>query len=279
MFLLQSFDFDIYVCITIFRLWYLRLYYNLSTLISTFLLQSFDFDIYVFITIFRLWYLRFYYNLSTLISMFLLQSFDLISTFLLQSFDFDIYVFITIFRLWYLRVYYNLSTLISTCLLQSFDFDIYVFITIFRLWYLCFYYNLSRENNIDTSSEFIYIYLGHVYACLTPLLFDLNDWYCQYRGRMVVTRAVSAYHHWLTLWVRIPLRWGIHDTTLCNKVCQGLAKGRWFSQGSLVSSTNKTDFHDIAEILLKAALNTINHQPDTENDRDVKYNMMFLMDI
>jgi hypothetical protein len=33
--------------------------------------------------------------------------------------------------------------------------------------------------------------------------------------------------------------------------------GRWFSPGTPVSSTNKTDHHDIAEILLKMALNTI----------------------
>ena len=33
--------------------------------------------------------------------------------------------------------------------------------------------------------------------------------------------------------------------------------GRWFSPDPLVSSTNKTDGHDIAEILLKVALNTI----------------------
>jgi hypothetical protein len=32
----------------------------------------------------------------------------------------------------------------------------------------------------------------------------------------------------------------------------------WFSSGTPVSSTNKTDRHDIAEILLKVALNTIN---------------------
>ena len=32
----------------------------------------------------------------------------------------------------------------------------------------------------------------------------------------------------------------------------------WFSPGTLVSSTNKTDCHDIAEILLKVVLNTIN---------------------
>ena len=44
---------------------------------------------------------------------------------------------------------------------------------------------------------------------------------------------------------------------LCNKVCQWLAAGRWFSPGSPVSSINKTDRHDITEILLKVALNTI----------------------
>jgi hypothetical protein len=33
--------------------------------------------------------------------------------------------------------------------------------------------------------------------------------------------------------------------------------GRWFSPGTQVSSTNKTDRHDIAKILLKVALNTI----------------------
>ena len=31
----------------------------------------------------------------------------------------------------------------------------------------------------------------------------------------------------------------------------------WFSPGRPVSSTNKTDRHDITEILLKVALNTI----------------------
>ena len=47
-------------------------------------------------------------------------------------------------------------------------------------------------------------------------------------------------------------------TTLCDKVCQLLVTGRSCSRGTLVSSTNKTDHHDINEILLKVALNTIN---------------------
>ena len=34
----------------------------------------------------------------------------------------------------------------------------------------------------------------------------------------------------------------------------------YFSPGIPVSSTNKTDCHDIAEILLKVSINTINHK-------------------
>jgi hypothetical protein len=32
----------------------------------------------------------------------------------------------------------------------------------------------------------------------------------------------------LTLWVPTPLRWGVIDTTLCDKVCQWLATGQHF---------------------------------------------------
>jgi hypothetical protein len=39
--------------------------------------------------------------------------------------------------------------------------------------------------------------------------------------------------------------------TASDKVYQLLAHGRWFSLGTLASSTTKTDRHDIAEILLK----------------------------
>jgi len=37
------------------------------------------------------------------------------------------------------------------------------------------------------------------------------------------------------------------DTILCDKVCQWLATGRWFSPGTPLSSTNKTDLHDKTE--------------------------------
>jgi hypothetical protein len=53
--------------------------------------------------------------------------------------------------------------------------------------------------------------------------------------------------------------------TASDKVYQLLAHGRWFSPGTPASSTTKTGRHDIAEILLKVALNTnqsINHTDD-----------------
>ena len=77
--------------------------------------------------------------------------------------------------------------------------------------------------------------------------------------RFTTTYAIIAYHH--GIYEFKPHSWqDVLDTTLCDKVCQRLAKGQWFSPGTSVSSTNKTDRHDITEILLKVALNTINHK-------------------
>ena len=59
----------------------------------------------------------------------------------------------------------------------------------------------------------------------------------------------------LMLWVRISIR--ARCTTLCDKVCQWLATGQRFSPGPPLSSTNKTDHHNITEIFLKVASNTI----------------------
>ena len=45
--------------------------------------------------------------------------------------------------------------------------------------------------------------------------------------------------------------------------------GQWFSPGTPVSSTNKTDHHNITEILLRVALNTIN-----KTKPNLKYDFM-----
>jgi hypothetical protein len=45
------------------------------------------------------------------------------------------------------------------------------------------------------------------------------------------------------------------------------AHGRWFSPGTPASSTTKTGRHDIAEILLKVTLNTINQSLNQSNPK------------
>ena len=75
--------------------------------------------------------------------------------------------------------------------------------------------------------------------------------YCSWIYNYLCNRCLSP----LMLWVRLPLR--ARSTTLCDKVYRWLATSWWFSPDTLVSSTNKTDRHDITEILLKVELNTI----------------------
>ena len=68
------------------------------------------------------------------------------------------------------------------------------------------------------------------------------------------TCAISSYSHFEFS----SLQDVLNDTTLCDKVCQWLVTGWWFSPGTPVSSTNKNDCHGITVIFLKVALNTIN---------------------
>ena len=80
--------------------------------------------------------------------------------------------------------------------------------------------------------------------------------------RMVVgftaTCAISAYHH-LSCEFEPHSRRGVLYTTLCGfKFFSDLRQVDGFLWVRSVSSTNKTDRHDIAEIVLKVTLNTIN---------------------
>jgi hypothetical protein len=69
------------------------------------------------------------------------------------------------------------------------------------------------------------------------------------------------------------------ESTISDKVYQLLAHGRWFSPGTPASSTTKTGHYDIAEILLKVALNTKNrnqikfyfHSPPTMGKQLVNF--------
>jgi hypothetical protein len=82
------------------------------------------------------------------------------------------------------------------------------------------------------------------------------SWWWSY-GSCIYNYLCSQCLSPLTLWVPISFRWGVLDTTLCDKDCQWLVAGWWFSPSTPVSSTNQTERHHITEILLKVALNTI----------------------
>jgi hypothetical protein len=67
------------------------------------------------------------------------------------------------------------------------------------------------------------------------------------------TYAISAYHHWC----REIESWSERGVQHYVKVCHWHVTSPWFSLGPSISSSNKTDHHEITEILLKVALNTI----------------------
>ena len=108
-------------------------------------------------------------------------------------------------------------------------------------------YNLSSGPLWSWSYDsWIYIYLCN--QCLSPLV-----------------------------WIWTPLRRGVLDTTLCDKVCQWFMTGWWFSPGTLVSSTNKTDRHDITEILLKIALSIIKPNQTVINVNGIHTSIDYLL--
>jgi len=80
-------------------------------------------------------------------------------------------------------------------------------------------------SEINFPNKYIYSIKFSSYKFRPPLL--------QWRGRRGRDRMVVDLCNRgllpLTLWVWIPLRRGVLDTTLCDKVCQSLATGQWFS--------------------------------------------------
>ena len=97
-----------------------------------------------------------------------------------------------------------------------------------------------------------------IYSLVCDVISYTRD--CRGRDRIVVgftttSYAISVYP--TNVMSSNPAQARCTRTTLCDKVCQWLAASRWFSPGTPVSSTNKTDRHDITEILLKVAFNTI----------------------
>jgi hypothetical protein len=80
-------------------------------------------------------------------------------------------------------------------------------------------------------------------------------WYC----RLDLQIHMQSVHITTKVVSSIPTHGEVYSILyiLAIKVCQWPPTGGWFSLGSPVSSTNKTDHHDISDKLLKVVLNTI----------------------
>jgi hypothetical protein len=81
----------------------------------------------------------------------------------------------------------------------------------------------------------------------------------------------------LTLWDRILFRSGVLDTTLCDKVCQWLARGRWFSQGTPISSINKNWPPRYNWNIVESGVK--HHNPNSCNVKSATYNAKRTMHI
>ena len=84
---------------------------------------------------------------------------------------------------------------------------------------------------------------------LVPRTFGLDRFHCIWNSAWLLGQISFLYF--------FHAHSEVYSLTLCDKVCQWLAAGRWFSPGTPVSSTNKTDRHHIVEILLNIALKII----------------------
>ena len=86
------------------------------------------------------------------------------------------------------------------------------------------------NQNVDTHIIFTHLYNVLIISCYSITLYYDFQLYMDRRGR---------------------------DSWIYNYVCNHCLSGRRFSPGSPIFSINKSNRHDIAEILLKVTLNTI----------------------
>ena len=124
--------------------------------------------------------------------------------------------------------------------------------------------NFFKQYFLSPSTCYFFVFFSSLFVIdvVWPIIFTLSSiiiWskqvYSHYKGPSLLWLYGSWIYKYLCnqclspikLRVRISLMWGVLDTILCDKVCQWLATGQWFSQ---VSSTNKTDHLDTTKILL-----------------------------
>jgi hypothetical protein len=109
---------------------------------------------------------------------------------------------------------------------------------------------VKRSRNVSCTMNYILQLCGYNFDSLCLSYYFQGPSYSRSYGSWIYNYLCNRCLSPLMLWVRI--------LTLCDKVCQWLVAGQWIFPGTPISSTNKTGCHDITEILLKVALNTIN---------------------
>jgi prolipoprotein diacylglyceryltransferase len=103
-------------------------------------------------------------------------------------------------------------------------------IVIFILWLLPYF--------VNTSVPIKYIVYYNIHKSIIPITIEGRSGHDRTLfGFIICNQCLSP----LMLWVRIPPKLVLLNITLCDKVCQWLAADRWFSPGTPVSSTNKTN--------------------------------------
>ena len=106
-----------------------------------------------------------------------------------------------------------------------------------------FFFSFSLFKNVCSLTTSVVLFVFHLIKSLIHTITESVS---------ITTKVVSSSpHSWR----------GVLDITLCDKICHWFATGLWFSPDTSFSSNNKTDRHDITEILLKVALNT-NYKPN-----------------
>jgi hypothetical protein len=109
--------------------------------------------------------------------------------------------------------------------------------------------NVNLQWNQKKMHQWKWFLLGYCIFISVPWL---SWWYDSWIYNYLCNQCLSP----LKLWVRIPLRRGILDTALCDKVDRSVVFSRY--KCTPVSSTNKTECHDIQKCIWNIVVQIIN---------------------
>ena len=167
---------------------------------------------------------------------------------------------------WYCKAYYNIiwawvawfKTTFHECVQSSFvhvfsKYMLVYFILVVKHWSICV---MNRKYGLCVEGGVLFNIWPCRYYKLDWIQGPLWSWSWSY-GSWIYNLPVQSGPITTKVVSSNPVHDEVYSLQHCDKVCQWLATGHWFSLVIPVSSINKTDCQDITEILLKVALNTI----------------------